>query len=423
MPDVSAAISRSVPRNKVRSFLRMLLIQPLWAIPFAVFFGTIFGSATWRGYLQAYKLAVVFAVSIGVALWTLTCLVLPRLRFGAGASRTLPLWAEATSYLVTSILGSYVGAFIVHLTVMPGFLGSARQVAISGMFALLFSALGVGIAYAIVFYRQSLDRARAEQELVMARRIQRSFLLSQFPEMPRLEVHALNISSRQVSGDFYDVVPADEDAFLLAVADVAGKGVPAALLSSMLQASLRTQAASIPSVAEILGNINSLVYRGTAVHQFATFFIARLESDSLRMTFCNAGHNYPVVARRNGEQLTLERGGIVLGIMEGAAYEEDAVRLQTGDRVLLYTDGITEAVDGAGEQFGEARLYELLRGLPHELSAHDVADGILDALRAFLGGEEPRDDMTLMVLRVTEPEPAALQARDAKLVEASAVAH
>jgi serine phosphatase RsbU (regulator of sigma subunit) len=270
--------------------------------------------------------------------------------------------------------------------------------------------------------RDRVGVARIEEELRLARQIQRSFLLSEFPVIPRFEVHALNIPSKEVGGDFYDLVPAGDGSFLLAIADVAGKGVPAALLSSMLQASLRTQAASIPSVAEILRNINSLVYRGTAIHQFATFFIARLESDSLRMTFCNAGHNYPVVARRNGEQLTLERGGIVLGIMEGAAYEEDAVRLQAGDRVLLYTDGITEAVDAAGEQFGETRLYEVLRGLPQELSARDVADHILDALRAFLGEEEPRDDMTLMVVRVTEPDPAGLEGRDAELVEASAAA-
>jgi sigma-B regulation protein RsbU (phosphoserine phosphatase) len=256
--------------------------------------------------------------------------------------------------------------------------------------------------------RERVEVVRFEEELRLARQIQRSFLMSQFPAMARFEVHALNIPSKEVGGDFYDLVPCGDGGFVVAIADVAGKGVPAALLSSMLQASLRTQAASIPSVAEILRNINSLVYRGTAVHQFATFFIARVENDTLRMTFSNAGHNYPVVARRNGDQLTLERGGIVLGIMEGAAYEEEDVRLEAGDRVLFYTDGITEAVNGAGEQFGEDRLCEVLRGLPEEMPANAVAEQILDALRSFLGAEEPRDDMTLMVLRVTEPDPAPL---------------
>jgi sigma-B regulation protein RsbU (phosphoserine phosphatase) len=185
----------------------------------------------------------------------------------------------------------------------------------------------------------------------------------------------------------------------------------------MLQASLRTQAASIPSVAEILRNINSLVYRGTTIHQFATFFIAQVEQGSTRMRFSNAGHNYPVVVRRNGGQVTLERGGIVLGIMESADYEEDDVALESGDWVVLYTDGITEAIDRAGEQFGEERLCALLKSLPRELTARDVVDRILAELEGFLDGEEARDDMTLMVLRVLEPRAAATRAREAVLVE------
>lgn len=265
--------------------------------------------------------------------------------------------------------------------------------------------------------RDRVEVARFEEELRLARQIQSSFLMSEFPVMSSFEVHALNIPSKEVAGDFYDLVPAGDGAFVLAIADVAGKGVPAALLSSMLQASLRTQAASIPSVSEILRNINSLVYRGTAVHQFATFFIARVEQKGLRMTFSNAGHNYPVVTRRGGEQVLLERGGLVLGIMEAVEYEETGLSLQTGDRIVFYTDGITEAVNAAEEQFGEERLLEVLRGLPRDLSAHEVTEQILVSLRQFLNGEEPRDDMTLMVLRVMEPNPALLGDGEGELVE------
>jgi len=200
-------------------------------------------------------------------------------------------------------------------------------------------------------------------------------------------------------------VPATDGVFLFAIADVAGKGVPAALLSSMLQASLRTQAGSITSVAEILRNINSLVYRATAVHQFATFFIGRIEGDTLHMTFSNAGHNYPVVIRRGADPMFLERGGTVLGIVDGAVYEEGRLSLHSGDLVVLYTDGISEAMNRHGELYGDARVYELVRGFPHHLSAREVTDRILEALREFLDGEEARDDMTLMVLRVLEPGP------------------
>jgi sigma-B regulation protein RsbU (phosphoserine phosphatase) len=254
--------------------------------------------------------------------------------------------------------------------------------------------------------RERVQIVRIEEELRLARQIQRSFLHSEFPATPRFDVHALNIQSKEVGGDFYDLVPAADGAFLLAIADVAGKGVPAALLSSMLQASLRTQAGSIASVAEILRNINSLVYRATAVHQFATFFIARVENDSLHMTFSNAGHNYPIVIRRGRDPMFLERGGLVLGIQDGAVYEEERVHLSTGDLLVLYTDGISEATDKHGEFYGDDRLCQLVREFPHDLSARQVTERILEALRGFLDGEEARDDMTLMVLRVLEPEPS-----------------
>jgi sigma-B regulation protein RsbU (phosphoserine phosphatase) len=255
--------------------------------------------------------------------------------------------------------------------------------------------------------RERVQVVRIEEELRLARQIQRSFLHTEFPSIPRFDVHALNIPSKEVGGDFYDLVPGHDGVFLFAIADVAGKGVPAALLSSMLQASLRTQAGSIVSVGEILRNINSLVYRATAVHQFATFFIARVEHDTLRMTFSNAGHNFPVVIRRDCEPMFLERGGTVLGIVDGAAYEEEGLSLRAGDLLVLYTDGISEAMNRHGELYGDARLYELVRGLPGDLSSREVSDRVLAALQEFLDGEEARDDMTLMVLRVLEPERAA----------------
>ncbi len=266
--------------------------------------------------------------------------------------------------------------------------------------------------------------ARIEEELRLARTIQRSFLHSEFPPIPRFDIHALNIPSKEVGGDFYDLVPAEDGAFVLAIADVAGKGVPAALLSSMLQASLRTQAGSIASVSEILRNINALVYRAAAVHQFATFFLARVERDPLRLTFSNAGHNFPVLVRRDGDPVYLECGGTVLGIAERAVYDEDRLGLHAGDLVVLHTDGISEAMNREGELFGDERLYGLVRSLPAHLSAREVTDAVLATLREFLDGEEARDDMTLMVVRVLEPDPVAAARpparpeRDARVVRA-----
>src|SRR5204863_108440 len=133
--------------------------------------------------------------------------------------------------------------------------------------------------------RDRVAVARFEEELNLARQIQRRSLLSEFPAIPRSEVHAIYIPSKHVGGDFYDVVPTADGAHLIAIADVSGKGVPAALLSSMLQAALRTQASGDGTVTSILRNINSLLYRSTSLHQFATFFLARFDGATLEMRF------------------------------------------------------------------------------------------------------------------------------------------
>jgi len=250
--------------------------------------------------------------------------------------------------------------------------------------------------------RDRVAVARFEEELNLARQIQRTSLLSEFPAIPHCDVHALYIPSRQVGGDFYDVVPVGDGSFLIAIADVSGKGMPAALLSSMLQAALRTQSSGARSLGTILKNINSLLYQSTAIHQFATFFLARVDGASLRLTFSNAGHNWPVVLRPSGERTFLERGGTVLGIMESLEFEEAQVALGAGDLVVLYTDGVSEAMNAQGEQFGEERLCETVQSMPRGLPAREVAERLHGALREFLGEREPQDDLTLLILRVTE---------------------
>src|SRR5690349_15939043 len=339
------------PKTVWSDLAKSLLWMPIYAVPFGGFF-TLIGGGRWRDFPIYYEVSLIFSGSILLTLWAGEWFLERRvLQRSADARVTVPQVIAFHGSL--AIIGSVIGAFTVRATLVPSFLGSGRGIVVFLVFTLLFCALFMGLALASRFYRDSIERARAEGELNQARRIQRSFLITQFPTLPRLEVHALNLSSRQVSGDFYDVVPASDDAFLVAIADVAGKGVPAALLSSMLQASLRTQAHSIPSVAEITRNINTLVYRGGRVDQFATFFLAKADSHAMRLSFTNAGHNYPVVVRRHGGQELLERGGTVLGILEQPVYEEGHVMLDAGDHVVLYTDGITEAISPDGELYGE----------------------------------------------------------------------
>src|SRR5262245_28358659 len=265
----------------------------------------------------------------------------------------------------------------------------------------LGSQMGVSLQNALLL-RDRLKVARIEEELNLAHQIQQTFLKNEFPSLPRCEVYAVNLPSRQVGGDYYDVVTAPDGSFLVAIADVAGKGVPAALLSSMLQAALRTQATSVGSPAAILRNVNSLVYRSTAVHQFATFFLAHVTADGKRMTYCNAGHNWPVLLRRNGERQWLKCGGTILGIMEDVAMEEAGLELAPGDVLVFYTDGISEATNVDGELYGEERLVEFVSSLPPALHPEAIAQSILREVERHLGRLEAQDDRTLVVLRVQE---------------------
>jgi stage II sporulation SpoE-like protein len=395
------ATARAEP-GPLRSFLRILWRAPLFAVPFALFFGTLYGAKR-EVYRDAYLLSLHFSFVISLFIWGAEYSLLPRILRPTAAGRKPPPWTYPVSYAVVAITGTFAAAMIANFTFLPGWLGNARAILLLAMFAVIFCALIMGIVSAVSFYRQAIDQAKAEEELHLARRIQRSFLLTHFPRRPRFEVHAVNLSSKQVSGDFYDVVPAGDGACLIAIADVAGKGVPAALMSSMLQASLRTQALREPSVAAILENINTLVYRSTSVHQFATFFLARLDERTLRLDFSNAGHNHPIVFRKAGGREMLERGGVVVGILEDARFEQGTVSLEPGDRLVLYTDGVTEAASPRGELYGEERLYGLVASLPQGLSSEQVTDRILAGVRAHLEGADAGDDITLMVLRVLEP--------------------
>jgi len=256
--------------------------------------------------------------------------------------------------------------------------------------------------------RDRVAVARVEEEMNLARQIQQTSLLSEFPKIPRCEVHAVYRPSRHVGGDFYDVVPTGDGSYLMAIADVSGKGMPAALLSAMLQASLRTQCNADAQIPQILRNINSLLYRSTQIQQFATFFLARLDGETLRLTFSNAGHNWPVILRKGGSRIFLDKGGTVLGILGDADFEQAEVALHPGDVAVLYTDGVNEAQNAFGQQFGEDRIYEFVESLPKDCCARDVADRLLESLAEFLEGVEPQDDITLLVLRVLEPSEVQL---------------
>ena len=250
-----------------------------------------------------------------------------------------------------------------------------------------------------LLYRESLAKTILEEELTVARRIQQQFLPRSLPRSPRFDLAALNVQTYQVGGDYYDLVDTGDSHYLVAIADVAGKGVSAALLASMVQASIRTQAQDRKPVGEIMARLNRLVYDATPDDRFATCILARVGGSELGLSFSNAGHNYPILLSAGGGCRALEDGGLPLGISPDVAYGEAATTLAPGDSLLLYTDGITDARNLAGEDYGEARLMHLAGSLSRGLTAQELIQAVAEDVSRFTGGADQADDITLVALR------------------------
>lgn len=266
-----------------------------------------------------------------------------------------------------------------------------------GLLSMLGDQIGVAIKNAHL-HRESVAKTLLEEELNFARRVQQSFLPDRFPPMPPLDLGARNIPSKFVSGDYYDVMPVGEDELLVAIGDVSGKGVPAALLMSMLRAALRTQARELP-LPEMMVALNSLIHESTSEREFITLFLARINCRDLKVAYSNGGHNPPLLRRQDGRIERLEDGGLLLGAFESVAFAEGEVTLAPEDMLVLYTDGLTDAV-GLGGVFGDERLEDAVRGLDSRASAHTVVAELETACRQWTGGRELEDDMTLLILRV-----------------------
>lgn len=250
-----------------------------------------------------------------------------------------------------------------------------------------------------LLYRESIAMSILEEELAVARRIQRQFLPASLPQTQRYGMAALNLQTKQVGGDYYDLVELGEGQFLVVIVDVAGKGIPAALLASMVQASIRTQADLTNPVCRIMTRLNRLVHDATPEDRFATCVLARIGGDQSTVKFANAGHNYPIVLPAAGGWRYLEEGGIPLGITPGFEYGETTMSLEPGDSLLLYTDGITDARNLEGEDYGEDRLIRLAERLPRDLTADEIVRTVADEVSRFTAGAEQADDITLVALK------------------------
>ena len=240
--------------------------------------------------------------------------------------------------------------------------------------------------------------AQLHRELTEARELQENLLASSSTAIEGLQVAVEWQPATTVGGDYIAAFNIDDEHAVLCVADVVGKGLPAALLMANFQAALKSLSAQNLSPAEVTTRLNDLLYANIPLHKFITAFYAVVNIPNRTITFSNAGHNPPLLLRSNGDCIRLEAGGSVLGAFPNTPFVQEEIQLHPGDRLLLFTDGLTEACDNAGEQFGEQQLIDLLRE-HRDSSAEDLKNLLLSSAAEFCD-HNFRDDAALMVIGI-----------------------
>lgn len=246
---------------------------------------------------------------------------------------------------------------------------------------------------------EALEKQKLEEELDLAREIQRNLLPQSIPVYKNFEIAAMNLSSKQVGGDYYDVIVIDENSCYIAIADVSGKGVPAALLMANIQAFLQVICRQNIPIAEATGLINDLISQNTSDGRFITFFWGIFNDISKEINYVNAGHNPPLLIR-DGKIIKLGVGGIILGVMKTVfPYKSEIVKLRTGDVLILFTDGISEAMNKQDEEFSDKILEELALSIANE-NSNEILNKIKNEVQKFTAGTVQSDDMTMVVVKV-----------------------
>jgi phosphoserine phosphatase RsbU/P len=280
------------------------------------------------------------------------------------------------------------------------------------------------------------EKQRLENELTIAYEVQDLLFPHKIVDLPSLEVHGLCVPARTVSGDYYDFIPLGTDRMVVAVGDISGKGISAALLMATVHAfvraySLDPQMVMLPAVlqyqaqsqgdsrmyylgdggvesqlapAMLMTTLNYQLYRSTPAAKYATMFLGCYDPQARELRYCNAGHLPPILLRANGETLPLDVNGTVVGLFDGVTYEESTVVMQTGDILVAYSDGVTEPENDFGE-FGEDRLIALIREHRRKPLPR-IAEIVTNAVSDWIGGSEQPDDITIVLARCTPAFPA-----------------
>ncbi|MBA4121851.1 MAG: SpoIIE family protein phosphatase [Acidobacteria bacterium] len=253
-----------------------------------------------------------------------------------------------------------------------------------------------------VIVSEAAQKERINRELEIAREVQERLFPQELPKIEGLDYFGACRSALDVGGDYYDFIELPENKFGIAIGDISGKGIGASLMMASLQASLRGQAIHFKSdLAGLMKQINSLVYEASTSNRYATFFYAQYEPATRKLTYVNAGHNPPFLVRKSGEVVRLEEGGAVVGMLPSMLvnYKQGEIELQTGDLLVGYTDGISEAMNPQEDEWSEDAMLEELKKV-HEKPAVEILPYIVACADEFASGAKQHDDMTMIVVKV-----------------------
>jgi len=350
-------------------------------------------------FLPALGLSLLFAELIGFASLISARVIFPRLT-------ELPYLLFLPLQILTLLSVTIAGSIVIVL-LQPFFFAATPRVVV--LIIAVNSAVAVVVGIALYTYdsmrrqiARQFDQLRQqeamEQQMRVARDVQEHLLPASPPQLAAVELAGRCIPARDVGGDYFDFIELPGDRLAIVIGDVSGKGVPAALLMAGLQASVRSLAPTASSPAELNERINEMLYESSSAARYATFLLGIYDLKGHKFLFSNAGH-HPPLRVRNGEVEPLISGsGFPLGMFDAASYEESQSQLQVGDLLALYTDGLVETPNAAGEEFGEERFAALLA----ENSAaplDTVATRLLGALNSWAGELDAHDDATVLLLR------------------------
>lgn len=288
--------------------------------------------------------------------------------------------------------GDVIGALNLESNTLDAF--SEADVEFLEFFAV---AAAISIEKAVV-HREMLEKQRIEQQLRIAKQVQMALLPAVSPVLAGYDIAGTNVPTWEIGGDYFDYLPQPDGRLGLAIADVSGKGVPAALIMATFRAALRAQRVKGIALDAIADRLNRILLDSMDSSRFVTAFYGLLEPRTGAVSFANCGHNPPLLLRAAGTRDLLASGGPALGMWHGATFVPGEASLLPGDNLVLYTDGVIEIMNTANEMFGVDRLEQAIRCLPRA-SSRDLLEAVIDATRAFAGRAGYEDDFTLVIVR------------------------